>query len=172
MPVHYELSDYAPGGRAALAAQADGKYYEMSSNLNKNNFGAPGLYYVPSPYKVDLQSLDDMTVTVTIVAEGTIRLNDDRQRLEPYIDGLLFFSNKNEGNPRCNPPVVTLSGKRHYWKGVVYAPFGPCVMSMSENATLQGGIFCWTVDLSGSDVHIEYESDLLPDYLQRIILIR
>jgi hypothetical protein len=161
-PVDFDINDYAPGGVAALAAQAEGRYHPISGNLKSESgtWEGDGLYYVTGDVKIS----GGATGEVTIVAEGTIELSgSSNQDLTPYVDGLLLFSDEEFGSgSKCSKPVIKLAGSNHDWSGIVYAPNGLIQMSGASNSSLCGTLIGFTINLSGDDLYIEYDDEYLP----------
>jgi probable HAF family extracellular repeat protein len=141
MPVHYELSDYQPGGKGAVGAQNAGKYHYINGNFNVSKSGTvlDGLYYVKGNVGI---SGSNVKGTFTIVAEGTISISGSGMNCTPYLSGLLFFS---------NGASLTISGSNGSLGGIIYAPTGQITISGSGNR-INGSIFGNKITLSGSNM--------------------
>lgn len=125
-PVNFVSSRYAPGGVAASAAQAAGKYYrvrprgkvtDLASHV-KDGVLREGLYYVEG--SVVLNSDCIVRGRVTIVATGRIDLNLKGALLESYTDNLLAFSPYAD----CDSPTIKLAAQNNRWLGISFAPNG------------------------------------------------
>ena len=177
-PVSFAIDDYAPGGAEAIAAQS--AYHYCACNkmdigwLKDNNLYdegtktlQDGLYYTTG--EVDLSASDIFGNAVTFVARDEISLSGSTHNLGPYVDRLLFFTDKKytqAGGKQCNNAVVKISGSVHDWSGIIYAPNGLIEMSGSSNTTLAGTLIGFTVKLSGSVLNIHYDPNLLPSTLE------
>jgi hypothetical protein len=169
-PVNFQTEDYAPGGVAALAAEADdpdgdgiGRYHYIEGNLkvsSSQNWTGDGLYYVTGYVQISGGAAGE----VTIVARETIELSGSSNHdLVPYMDGLLLFSDEEFGSgSKCSKPVIKLSGSNHDWSGIIYAPNGLIQMSGASNSSLHGTLIGYTVNLSGNELYIEYSDEYLP----------
>ena len=160
LPVRYDIAVYRPGGKAAVAAEARKKYHYIIGDLSLSgsNQTLDGLYYVTGDVRI---SGSRTTGTFTIVAEGQISLSGSNHDMAAYDDGLLFFSNTSG---------VDVSGSSTSWKGVIYAPNGPIDMSGSSNTTYRGSLIGRAVDLSGSGLRIDYDSQYCPAASRRPVV--
>jgi hypothetical protein len=159
-----------PGQRwGAKAACNDGNYYYINGDIAEGDVTADGLYYITGDAKFN----GLINNRITVVAEGDIDVSGQgaENDLLYYTDGLLFFSN-NQGSNQCTVAVVKVAADDAVWSGVIYAPRGRCEMSLANNSTHNGALVCHTVQLSGSDMSIAYQSDDIPPKLTRIALIR
>jgi hypothetical protein len=143
MPVHYELSDYQPGGKDAVGAQNAAKYHFVNGNFNVSTSGSvlDGLYYVKG--NVGLSG-SNIKGTFTIVAEGTISISGSGMSCTPYSSVLLFFS---------NGASLTISGSNSSLEGIIYVPNGQITFSGSGNK-VNGSLFGDKITLSGSNMVI------------------
>ena len=105
----------------------------------------------------------DLTVQggggVTFVSSsGMIKFAGSDHTLQPYVDGLLAFSNRGTG---CDLAAFDMSGSNHDWKGIVFAPRGTIKMAGSTNTSLTGSLVAYTVEMSGSEISLiaDGESD-------------
>lgn len=126
-PVNFGSSRYAPGGAAAIAAQAVGKYYRIKpanngvtrlSSYQQNGVLREGLYYVEGSVILTNNTL--RIGHVTIVATGRIELALKNALFESYTDNLLTFSPYTD----CGSPTIKLSAQNNRWLGISYAPNG------------------------------------------------
>lgn len=143
LPIEFNIEDYRPGGRAAVAAGSDYHHIQGSLKLggDANLFG---LYYVTGSVKI--QAVDGGTFT--IVAEQGIKIQSG-SGYQPYIDGLLLFSNKNAMG--CSgDTIIHIGGITGSWTGVLYAPRGKIHYSATAGSMHDGSLIGWRVDLSGS----------------------
>lgn len=169
--VPYTLSDYAPGGPAAQIAQAEGKYYFIQGDLViRPNDDPPseGLYFVTG--KVQVTS-NNPQGKVTIVAQGSIDFSGNNHNLTAYIDGLLFFSNKQNQTQGqiCNSWVINLSGRTNRWSGIIYAPHGQVNLNASLNdGSIRGSVVANTINIGGSDNTISFGPEFVPSFFHLI----
>jgi hypothetical protein len=116
-PVNYQIADYAPGGRAALAA--GNKYYAYSGTTTVPMRGS-GLYFINGDATINWGSFSG---SYTIVATGNIAWNAySGSDLKPFSDGLWMFTNKTESD--CNAYSISLTGQSNNWTGDIFAPNG------------------------------------------------
>ncbi len=90
-PVEWNIEDYRPGGRAALAAQAQGKYFVHNCSdwqiSSSEHTLAEGLHYCHGDVHI---SGSNQFGNVTIVAEGMIHISASDSTYNTFCDGLLF----------------------------------------------------------------------------------
>ncbi len=161
LPVSFDLADYQPGGRAALAA--GDRYFDLSAvcaaegrwDINPTGTEvATGLYYVPCDVKITGSSL---VASFTVVAEGTIQVSGSDQTLaQPFIDGLLLMTTAS------GDKVLKVSGARAAFSGFVYAPNGEIELAGADNRFFCGTVGD-TIDVSGSDLSITGGGCARPD---------
>lgn len=159
-PIKFNIADYRAGGRAALAAQAEGKYVVHNGNWSVSGSGTieEGLHYVTGNVSI---SGSGHYGHVTIVAEGTVDISGSGCTYETYCDGLLVFSNyEHTGNPQCTSAVANISGSGGAFKGILYVPKGLISYSGSGQNMLSGGLIGWVINVSGSDFNITYDDTL------------
>ncbi|HUT15421.1 MAG TPA: hypothetical protein VMY98_04160 [Anaerolineae bacterium] len=170
-PIWWDIEDYRPGGRAMLAAQAEGKYFEWDCAPAWSPTGDPipeGLHYCHHDVSIPASITSG---TVTIVAEGRINVSNSGGNFTSYIDGLLFFSNEQPAaTTECGTNVVDITGSGGSFTGFVFAPYGSIKYSGSGNHVLNGGLIGYTVDVSGNDFQISYQDDLCEDVTKRILV--
>ena len=172
-PVPYEMDDYIPGGVAALAAVALGQYYYLDGSMdiawmeaqglydNSSGLLADGLYYATGAIDINANVITGNAIT--FVSRDDIDINGSNHDLSHYVDGLLFFTDhQNNGGSACAVAVVKLSGSTNDWNGVIFAPNGLVEMSGANATTFSGSIFAAVVKLSGSNITIQTDQDLLP----------
>ncbi len=143
-PVTFDIADYQPGGRAALAAGAE--FHDMSSacgpKWNPSGTLAPGVYWVPC----DVQFSGHLASSgpVTIAASGDIHVSGHAQAfVAPYIDNLLFISADASGS------AIKTSGSDGTFTGFFYAPDGGIDVSGSDQ-TFTCGLIGDTIKITGS----------------------
>ncbi|HVL48638.1 MAG TPA: hypothetical protein VM889_08790 [Candidatus Thermoplasmatota archaeon] len=110
-PVSLALADYAPGGRAAIAA---GSSYHLRNSSAVIDAGAlaAGLHYVDGDVVVrGAQS----AVAVTLVAKGRITIESHDLRLTPFVDGLVLGAWRASGN------AIEVQSDRGVYDGLLYA---------------------------------------------------
>jgi len=171
-PVEWNMDDYRPGGRAALAAQAEGKYFVHNcSTWHVSGSGKTipeGLHYCTGKVRISGSAISGH---VTIVAEGTIDVSGSGHSYEYYCDGLLFFSNyERNGTPKCTNPVIDVSGSGGTWEGVIYAPNGVIEYTGSGQQITYGSLIGWGIDISGSGFTLTYDDDICENMAQRIVV--
>ena len=175
MPLMYDIDDYEPAwydpscncwrpaGRAAQEAAAAGKYYSIVGDYTFTDSSPEGLYYVTGKA---VMGLSNYTRTITVVSENLIDISGSNHNINPYIDGLLFFSNWNrvsEGLDKpCNDPVIKMAGSNHSWNGVIFAPWGLVELSGSSNSSITGSVIGHAVRLNGSGMNISYSDQYCP----------
>lgn len=154
-PVAYDIAAYRPGGAAAEAARAAGRYTVVNGDLDvAEPRTLNGLYYVTGNAKL---SASELRGAVTVVAEGEIDVSGSLQQLGPYSGGLLLFSNKNAPGAA----VIKLAGGDSVLQGVIYAPGGMVELSGSKNR-VAGLILGDTLKLSGSELQITFAAEHCP----------
>lgn len=100
---------------------------------------------------------------ITLVARDNITLAGSNHDLSHYVDGLLLYTDhENNGGSACALAVISLSGSTNNWSGVIFAPNGLVEMSGSNATTFSGSIFAAVIKLSGSNITIQTDQDLLP----------
>jgi hypothetical protein len=144
-PVQYKISDYAPGGPEAIAAENEGKYHYISKNFHSSSSDVvlDGLYYVKGNVKL---SGSNISGVFTIVSEENIDVSGSDYNGIAYLNNLLLFSGKEKGE-------IKISASKSTFCGVIYTEEGEIKMSSSKN-TINGALFADTVKLSGSKLNI------------------
>ena len=158
-PVMWDIADFQPGGRYALEALAEGKYYVHTSNWSfsgSNKTLPEGLHYCEAKANI---SGSGHTGRVTIVSPSTINVSGSGHEFTPYIPGLNFFSTKSS-----TANVVSISGSGNMG-GTCYAPDGKISLTGS-GGMITGAFLGNVVKISGSgaminlaEVYIEDEGD-------------
>lgn len=170
-PVTFNIVDYRPGGRAALAAQAQGKYYQHSGNWSVSGSGKTipaGLHYVTGNASF---SGSGHYGNVTVVAEGTVDISGSGCTYTHYCDGLLVFSNyERSGNPKCTSATCNVSGSGGLYRGVVYVPKGLISYSGSGQFVSWGSLIGWDVDISGSGFTLNYDPNICTSQMGSIVV--
>ena len=174
-PVTFNITDYAPGGARAVAAGSS--YRNAGSNeINKSWLEAnagysggvlqPGLYYTTNKI-----SLADSGITVAggggvtfVTASNTLEVSGGVVNLTPFEPDLLLFSNYMKSSPlsdsaNCDSGAISVSGSSSNWEGIIYAPRGSVKFNGSSNVTVNGSVVAHSVEVSGSTISFNSESD-------------
>jgi hypothetical protein len=195
-PVDVEMSEFEPGGARAEAAAAKGDYVYAAGNDITNSYmiangyatGASGnititesgIYFTDGDISFNNASVAEGK-TVTFVAHGQISVSGSGH-FTAYESltgtdtdpGLLMFStfkHPDDGGPTCTGNAVQWSMSSGTWTGVIYAPYGQARQSAASAASLNGSIFAYTIDLSGSDFSISWQDnpEAIPDYEVQLV---
>jgi Flp pilus assembly protein TadG len=170
-PVNFNIVDYRPGGRAALAAQAAGKYFVHTGNWSVSGSGQTiptGLHYVTGNASF---SGSGNKGTFTVVAEGTADISGSGHTFAQYIDGLFVFSNyERSGAPKCTSAICNVSGSGSNYTGVIFAPKGKISFSGSGQLITRGSLIGWAVDVSGSGFTLDYLNDICTSQAGSIVV--
>ncbi len=170
-PVNFNIVDYRPGGRAALAAQAAGKYFLHSGNWSTSGSGKTipnGLHYCTGNASI---SGSGHTGTFTVVAEGTVDISGSGHTFVQYIDGLFIFSNyERSGTPKCTNAICNVSGSGGTYTGIIFAPKGLISYSGSGQFISRGSLVGWTIDISGSGFTLNYLADICTSQAGSIVV--
>jgi len=175
-PYHFELSDFQPGGRAAVASGS--QYYYIAGSLTKTTLDAhgvryfdattntlrTGLYYVTG----DVRFTGGISGTVVLVAEGKIDVSGSDNQVKLFqpasnpcaLGGLVLYSNKLTNNIcSSGEDAIDFGGSNNHFEGIVYAPRGRVSMSGATNGTseLFGVIDAQAVSISGSNLTLKAE---------------
>ena len=118
----FDIADYQPGGRAAVAAGA--QYFDIAASQCKGGKWKPktplttGLYHVPCGVQI---SGSDVAGQVTFAATGDIKVSGSGVSFTPFIDNLLFLTTS------TGTRVIDLSGSGHTYPPLIPAssPRGP-----------------------------------------------
>jgi hypothetical protein len=154
-PIAYALADYRPGGAAATAAQAAGRYRAITGDLDiSDSTVLDGLYYVTGNAKL---SASNLRGTFTIVAEGTIDVSGSSLQATPYAGGLLLFAGKRE----VGASVIKIAGSGSDLRGVIYGPGGTVELSGS-NSSISGIVLGDALKLNGSSLSISFAGAYCP----------
>lgn len=182
-PLDLDIAEFRPGGPRQTADPSH--YYNSAPSTaitntwmttnghavgNNSNIQIvdSGIYYSPKSGH-DAINLKGVTVapgvTVTFVAEGQIHVIGDGDitgyaALTPGgYSPLVLFSNA-ETPPSCAVNAIQFSGSHLTWTGLIYAPNGEVQMSASSTqATVNGSIIAYSVNISGSDFKINWVDD-------------
>lgn len=177
------INDYAPGGKIATSVPI---YYGIEKKGNEEPYksyqngkwsppnGAvlEGLYYV----KGDIVILPGVNVGpkgVTLVATGTISIQDPDvyhfydEPVGPDGGGILAYSTYDVS--KCGEDAIHISGVKGgslpgedpAMMGVLVAPKGGVGLQSTQNAKVISGIFAYTINLSGSFLHLIYDPEML-----------
>ena len=142
-PIQYNVEDYKPGGKEAVAAEAEGKYHYFDKNfhISDSDVVLDGLYYIEGNVKL---SGSNISGVFTIVAEKKIDVGGSEHNCTAYSGNLLFLSNSTK---------IKIAGSESNFSGIICAPKGEIDLSRSGN-TINGGLFADTVKLSASESNI------------------
>ena len=168
MPFNWPLEMFAPGGAAAQAAQAEGRYYHITGDLDKNSPYIqngrlqPGLYFVEGDVKLGQGGGPVAGEGVTIVARGKIDLSGGSalSYYKPAGDqcamGAVVLASYYRAADYCSTSGagIQLSGNDNRWVGVVYAPYSLVNISNARASTLNGAIIAQAVSISGSELNM------------------
>lgn len=152
-PIQYDISDYAPGGSEAIAAEAEGTYHYItrSFHVSGSDVVLDGLYYVEGKVRL---SGSNISGVFTIVAEKEIDVSGSKLNCTAYSTNLLFLSGKEKGKDKGE---IKIAGGKGNFCGIIYSKEGEIEISGSTN-TINGGIFADTVKLSGSKLNINAQT--------------
>lgn len=168
MPFAWPVEMFAPGGAAALAAQAEGRYYHIRGDLDKNSpyiQGGrlqPGLYFVEGDVKLGQGGGRITGENVTIVARGQVDISGGsslsyyRPAGNPCAMGAVVLASYFRAADYCSTSSagIQLSGNDNSWVGVVYAPFALVKISNARASTLNGAVIAQGVSISGSQLNM------------------
>lgn len=181
-PPEFSIDRFKPGGEVWLATDPN-KRFEFNGNIRNSDFGGsngnngslvmtqPGIYYINGDLSITNVSLGGAAATegVTFIVEGQINLQGsgnlrafapiytgsftDPSRADP---GMFMASPFPGYNAGCNGnnEAISFSASSSEWTGIIFAPNGLVRMSQAQGLTLNGGIFSYRVNLSGSDIDI------------------
>jgi hypothetical protein len=173
-PVDFPIDDYAPGGVEAIAAQNDDdSYYSCDCKMDigwltdqglyddTNKELQDGLYYTSDEIDINVNTI--IGDAVTFVAREEISFSGSGQTLAPYVNGLLAYTDKQKpGGSQCASAVISFSGSTQDWSGIIFAPNGKVSLSGSASTTFNGSIISNTIDISGSDQHVQFDPGIAP----------
>ena len=191
IPLDIDIDEFAPGSSRASAAAGLGAYVDATGNdidngyLTANGYATgtggsvtithSGIYYTDGDITLN-NATSAPGVRLTFVAHGqiSVRGSGNFTAFEPLTGtgtdpGLLMFSNfldPASGGPTCTGNAIQWSVSSGNWTGVIFAPYGAARQSSASNASLNGSIIAYTVDLSGADFSISWvdNPDETPDY--------
>jgi hypothetical protein len=172
-PVDFNLSDFAPGGSIAAAAQVRGEFAHCNCRMDVQwleDHGwynptthelKPGIYYSSDSIVVSADHVNSHGAT--FVSTGRISLSGSSHNLTPYAYGLLLFSGlAPSGNAACSTPAIRLSGSQNVWAGLMFAPAGAIQVSGASSSTFDGSLIGHTLSLNGSNLLIQENPEYLP----------
>jgi hypothetical protein len=127
-----------------------------------------GIYYSPKTGNdaINLKGVSTAPgVTVTFVAEGEMHVIGEAD-ITGYAavsaggySPLILFSNASP-TPSCSTNAIQFSGSNLTWTGLIFAPNGEVQMSSSSSdATVNGSVIAYSVDISGSNFEINWQDD-------------
>jgi len=182
-PLELDITEFRPNGPRHLAEPSyyfnsppsigiDNNWMTSNGHATGNTANIvitdPGIYYSPKlgNKSINLKGVSTAPgVNVTFVAEGQIEIIGDGDitgyaSLTPGgYSPLVLFSNA-ETPPSCSTNAIQFSGNSLTWTGLIYAPNGEVQMSASStDATVNGSIIGYSVNISGSDFTINWVDD-------------
>lgn len=182
-PLTLDISEFRPGGPRQLADPShyfnsppsigiDNNWMTSNGHATGDNANIvithSGIYYSPKTGNnaIVLKGVSTAPgVTVTFVSEGQIAIigDGDITGYAPVSAGayspLVLFSNA-DVPPSCSTNAIQFSGSSLIWTGLIYAPNGEVQMSASStDATVNGSIIGYSVNISGSDFQINWVDD-------------
>ena len=182
-PLELDIAEFRPGGarqtadpgnyfNAAPSTAIDNNWMISNGHATGNNANIvitrSGIFYTPKTGNnaIVLKGVSTAPgVTVTFVSEGQIAIIGDANitgyaSLTPGgYSPLILFSNA-ETPPSCSTNAIQFSGSNMTWTGLIYAPNGEVQMSASStDATINGSIIGYSVNISGSDFRINWVDD-------------
>jgi putative Flp pilus-assembly TadE/G-like protein len=182
-PLSLQLADYMAGGTVATRAANQGLYSQILGvdddqpwkDFKSNGVWDPangreleGLYFVNGDVNIgsgvnlngDLNH-NGVSQGVTIIATGSVTINTDKNApFHYFIDGLLVFSDYGHGLV-CPNKGISVTGSEATWTGVFYAPHGEIQASLSKMSVV-GAFIANTINVGGSELHLVYDSSILP----------
>ena len=195
-PMSVEIEEFEPGGARAQAAAGQGEYINAIGNNITNNYLTANGYATGSGGNVVITksgiyytdgdiSLNNATtapgVKVTFVTPEQISVSGSGN-FTAYESiagtendpGILMFSTYLEpaaGGPTCTGNAIQWSVSSGTWTGVIYAPYGQARQSSASGASVNGSIFAYTIDLSGSEFDISWQDnpDAVPTYEVQLV---
>jgi Flp pilus assembly protein TadG len=190
-PMSVEIEEFEPGGDRALAAAAKGEYINATGNnitnsyLTSNGYATgsggnveitqSGIYYTDGDISLNNASTaEGVKVTFVTPEQISVSGSGDFTAYESIAGtandpGILMFSTYLEpaaGGPTCTGNAIQWSVSSGTWTGVIYAPYGQAKQSSASGASVNGSIFAYTIDLSGSEFNISWHDnpDAIPTY--------
>jgi Putative Flp pilus-assembly TadE/G-like len=178
-PLDLDIAEFRPGGSrqasdpsnyffSAPSTDIDNGWMTSNGHATGNNanivIDQQGIFY--SPAEIDLKGVTTAPgVTVTFVAEGQIHVIGEAD-ITGYAavsaggySPLILFSNASTP-PSCSTNAIQFSGSNMTWTGLIFAPNGEVQMSSSStNATVNGSIIGYSVNISGSNFEINWQDD-------------
>lgn len=187
-PVDIKITEYRPGGaRATKYDNADpalDQYFNTSSDItatwlvnngyatnvsgNEIKIIKSGVYYTTGEIFINKDIFMAPGVTATWVAEKTIKISakTNVKGFDPVVGGandpgVLFYSNylAPPSGPTCTGKAIDISSSGITWTGVIFAPHGAVTPSFSSATSLNGSIFAYTVNVSGSNFEISWQDN-------------
>jgi hypothetical protein len=182
-PLDLDIAEFRPGGtrqaadpghyfNSAPSTTIDNDWMVARGHATGNNSNIvitqSGIYYSPKTGNdaIELKGVSTAPgVTVTFVSEGEMHVigEADITGYAPVTEGayspLILFSNA-EPPGSCSTNAIQFSGSSMTWTGLIYAPHGEVQMSSSStDATINGSIIAYSVNISGSNFQINWQDD-------------
>ena len=182
-PLDLDIAEFRPGG-ARQASDPSHYFFAQPSIgidngwLTSNGYATgnnsnivitqSGIYYSPKTGNdaINLKGVSTAPgVAVTFVAEGEMHVIGEAD-ITGYAavsaggySPLILFSNAST-TPSCATNAIQFSGSDMSWTGLIFAPNGQVQMSASSNnATVNGSIIAYSVNVSGSNFEINWQDD-------------
>lgn len=153
-PVTWNIADFRPGGTEAVKASNAGMYHYHDGNwtVGQNDIIPAGLHFTYG--NIVLNDNNTVYNNITLVAEGTITFNKNKETWTPYIEGLSVFSSS------TSDQAIYIDGNKFVsGGGVCYAPNG--TIELAGNKTDFTGAFVGnTIIVSKNNLEVD-----LPFYL-------
>ena len=188
-PVDVAFGDYRLGGSRANAAAALGRYMNAGSTditdswIDNQGYGddagstitltRSGIYFTEGDItltglEAGIDTSTGQPVKASFVAGGQVKITGSSSfaAYDPIVGGasdpgVAVFSNylAPPSGPTCTGNAIQFSVSSAAWTGVMFAPFGQANMSFASGSTLNGGIFAYTVNISGSDFQLQWQDN-------------
>jgi hypothetical protein len=152
-PVSYDLDNYRPGGRMAVAAEAAGRYHFIDDRLeiNDNNIVLDGLYYVTDQVEI---TADNLSGNVTIVSEERIEIRGSSHELDAYSGGLIFYAANGGGQN------LQLDGEDSRFNGVIFSEGN--IDLGGSNSVYSGAVVAEEIDMTGDSLTVSFDARYCP----------
>jgi hypothetical protein len=157
-PLAFQIADYQPGGSKAVAAGADYNYRNGPYVLRKSDVAKGGLWFIKGDVFINEQNVVSPVKGITIVSTGLLDFSGSDGKLNPYVDGLLLFSNKTDTSSSA---VLKIAGSNQNFRGHIYALKGGVEFSGSVSSFKGVTIGEW-VRLNGSKLIFKNDDSLCP----------
>lgn len=154
-PVTWNIADFRPGGVEAVKAGNEGMYHYHDGNwtVGQNDIIPAGLHFTYG--NIVLNDNNTIYNNITLVAEGTITFNKNKESWTPYIEGLSVFSSSTSGQ------AILIDGNKFVsGGGVCYAPNG--TIELAGNKTdFTGAFVAHTIVVSKNSLEVDLPFNLM-----------